>query len=177
MTCKRGWSSGTTTATQRIRPSNAFDLAERFAIEQVRVNKWGTRLLAIPVSIDHTVLPWKPVAPAINKGRDEMTVIPEESEENVRASDSALVEEDREQSTATPVLVTEQQVRFSTAADGTVQPARTAHRLTDAFRVVVTALHRLVEAPTHERSKRRVVPPRSRSYYETSLVSRERLRL
>ena len=106
-----------------------------------------------------------------------MTVIPEESEQNVHASDSAPVQEEREQSTATPVLVTEQQVRFSTSAAGTVQPARTTHRVTDAFGLVVTALHRLVAAPTHERPKRQVVPPRSRSYYETSLVSRERLRL
>ena len=106
-----------------------------------------------------------------------MTVIPGTSEENVRASNSRPVEEQRERPTAAPVLVTEEQVRFSTAAAGTVAPARTSHRLTDTFRVVVTALHRLFEAPTDERPQRRVIPPRSRSYYETSLVSRERLRL
>ena len=106
-----------------------------------------------------------------------MTVAPGASEENVRVSDSLPVEEESEQSTATPVLVTEQEVLFSTAAAGTVEPARTARRLTDALRMVVSALHRLVEAPTHERPKRPVVPPRSRSYYETSLVSRERMRL
>ena len=106
-----------------------------------------------------------------------MTVLPGTSDENMRVSNSLPEQEESEQSTAPTVLVAEQQVLFSTAAAGTVEPTRSAHRLTDAFHLVVAALHRLVEAPTHERPKRRVVPPRSRSYYETSLVSRERMRL
>ena len=109
----------------------------------------------------------------------EMTVSPRTSEQNRPDTDSAAQQEELERLATPPVLVTEQQVRLSTAAAaGSLPRTETAHGLTDAFRRVVSALHGIFVAPAaQQRPHRGSVPPRSRSYYESSLVSRERMRL
>ena len=76
--------------------------------------------------------------------------------------------------TEAPVLVTEQQVLLSTAA--AVRRPTASRRLADAFRGVAAAVHSVFSMP-NPRSHAPVVPPRSRSYYESSLVLRERMRL
>ena len=108
----------------------------------------------------------------------EMTVLPRTSEQNRPDTVSAAQQEELERLATPPVLVTEQQVRLSTAAAGSLPSTETAPGLTDAFRRVVSALHGVFVAPAaQQRPHRGSVPPRSRSYYESSLVSRERMRL
>lgn len=106
-----------------------------------------------------------------------MTVLPRTSEQNRPDTDSAAQQEELERLATPPVLVTEQQVRLSTAAAGSLPGTETARGLTDAFRRVVSALHGIFVATAQQRPHRGSVPPRSRSYYESSLVSRERMRL
>jgi hypothetical protein len=107
-----------------------------------------------------------------------MTVLPAVSKEKVVEQAPPPAAQELEQAPPTQVLVTEQQVLFGTAAAGSVQRTRTTRGFTAAVRVVATALHHLLTMPTAQpRPTRRVIPPRSRSYYETSLVSRERARL
>jgi hypothetical protein len=72
------------------------------------------------------------------------------------------------------VLVTEQQVLLSTAA--AARRPTTAHRLGDVIRGVATAVLSIY-ALTATRRPSPLIPPRSRGYYESSLVSRARMRL
>jgi hypothetical protein len=67
-----------------------------------------------------------------------------------------------------PVVITQQEVVFSTAAAMSPRPASISRRLIDAIRVVGAALHR---PPA-----RRHYPPRS-SYLELSRMAREMDRL
>jgi len=108
----------------------------------------------------------------------EMTALPRTSEENRPETVSAGLQEERERLTVPPALVTEQQVRLGTAAAVSLPRTGVTHGLTDALRRMVTALHGVFTASTRQgRPERPSVPPRSRSYYESSLVSRERMRL
>jgi hypothetical protein len=76
--------------------------------------------------------------------------------------------------TAAPVLVTEQQVLLGTAA--AARRPTTASRAAEAIRGVATAVRNVVAMPG-SRPRRPAIPARSRSYYESSLVSREWMRL
>ena len=108
----------------------------------------------------------------------EMTALPRTSEENRPETVSAGLQEERERLTVPPVLVTEQQIRLGTAAAVSLPRTGATHGLTDALRRMVTALHGVFAASTRQgRPERPSVPPRSLSYYESSLVSRERMRL
>ena len=107
-----------------------------------------------------------------------MTVIPGQSEQKRLRPAAPPLQQERKRNAAAPVLVTEQQVLLSTAAAGAGPAPTPARGLTDAFRGAVAALHGIFAAPTTQiRPGRRVVPPRSRSYYESSLMSRELFRL
>ncbi|MGH3677633.1 MAG: hypothetical protein ACRDU5_18235 [Mycobacterium sp.] len=99
-----------------------------------------------------------------------MTVLPAETTESVGAATTSTTAEDSRQAPGASVLITEQQVLFSTAV--TTRRPTTADRSADAVRVVATAVHGLFERPNSP-----VIPPRSRRYYESSLISRERARL
>ena len=108
----------------------------------------------------------------------EMTALPRTSEENRPETVSAGLQEERERLTVPAVLVTEQQIRLGTAAAVSLPRTGATHGLTDALRRMVTALHGVFAASTRQgRPERPSVPPRPRSYYESSLVSRERMRL
>ncbi len=73
-----------------------------------------------------------------------------------------------------PILITEHEVLFSTAAATGLRPTR---RWTDAVRIVSAATRRIfVTAPTDSRPKRRHYPPRA-SYLEDSRMAREMHRL
>ena len=73
---------------------------------------------------------------------------------------------------APPVLITEQQVLFATAAAMPLQPAKTSW--IDAVRTVLLAA--FVTSSNDERPKRRHYPPRS-DYLEDSRMAREMTRL
>jgi hypothetical protein len=112
------------------------------------------------------------------QGTIEMTVLPAVSEPKAVAPASSPVDQDSQQLSPPPVLVTEQQVLFSTAAAGSVQPAKYTRLLAVVIRVGAAALHGFIVTPiTRTRPAHQVIPPRTASYYETSLVSRERGRL
>lgn len=77
----------------------------------------------------------------------------------------------------TPVLITEQQVLFATAAASPSQPVRTRRRGLDAMRALaasVTALFATSASGTHP--KPRHYPPRH-DFLEDSRMAREMLRL
>jgi hypothetical protein len=77
----------------------------------------------------------------------------------------------------TPILVTEQEVVFSTSAAVSSLRTKTTRRLTDATRVVAATLRRMFLTSTaHPRPARRHYPPRS-SYLEHALMAREMHRL
>ena len=78
-----------------------------------------------------------------------------------------------EASPRTPVLITEQQVLFATAAAVPLQPARISRRWADAIRTLTAAF-----AKSHRESqpKPRHYPSRS-DYLENSRMAREMLRL
>jgi len=81
---------------------------------------------------------------------------------------------DTEASPRTPVLITEQQVLFATAAALPLQPARTGWRWAHAVRDKLAAA--FVSADTESRPKRRHYPPR-KDFLEDSRMAREMLRL
>lgn len=72
-----------------------------------------------------------------------------------------------------PVLITEQQVRFSTAAAVPLVPAETGRRWTDAVRAAVRAMF---TTSTTEARPRRHYPPRN-DFLESSRMAREMHRL
>jgi hypothetical protein len=76
--------------------------------------------------------------------------------------------------TAPPVLITEQKVLFGSAASIAVPPAGTRRRL-NPVQLATTALRQLFAS--QPRPAKVHYPPRSRSYYDTSLGGRERFRL
>lgn len=67
-----------------------------------------------------------------------------------------------------PVLISEQEVRFSTAAAVPLRPSKITHRLIEAIRVVSAALH---PPPA------RLHYPQRFSYLERALMAREMDRL
>jgi len=74
----------------------------------------------------------------------------------------------------TPVLITEQQVLFATAAAVPLQPARTGRRWVDAIRALLTAAFE--KSHSESQPKRRHYPSRE-DYLENSRMAREMLRL
>ena len=81
-----------------------------------------------------------------------------------------------EASPRTPVLITEQQVLFATAAAVPV-PAKTSRRWTEALRAVGASLTAaFVKSSNEARSTRRHYPPRN-DFLEDSRLSREMMRL
>jgi len=77
-----------------------------------------------------------------------------------------------------PVLVTEQEVVFSTSAAVSLPRTKTTRWLTEATRVVAATLRRMFMTPTaRPRPARRHYPPRSSSYLEHALMAREMHRL
>jgi hypothetical protein len=77
----------------------------------------------------------------------------------------------------TPVLVTEQQVLFATAAAVPLQPAKTGRRIVEALRAFgASAKAAFLRAGNDARFKSRHYPPRH-DYLEDSRMAREMLRL
>ena len=77
----------------------------------------------------------------------------------------------------TPVLITEQQVLFSSAAAIPLPRSKTAHRLTDAIHVVAVAIRQIFTAATTDpRPGRRHYAMRSDGYLEHSRIAREMYR-
>jgi hypothetical protein len=74
----------------------------------------------------------------------------------------------------TPVLITEQEVLFATAAAAPLQPARTGRGWLVALRAFLTAV--LEKSDSDSRPKRRHYPSRD-DYLENSRMAREMLRL
>jgi hypothetical protein len=72
----------------------------------------------------------------------------------------------------TPVLITEQEVVFATAAAGVPQPAKAGRRWTE----VIGALRAMVTSSTTEPRERRHYPARN-DYLENSRMAREMHRL
>ena len=78
-----------------------------------------------------------------------------------------------EASPHTPVLITEQQVLFATAAAVPLQPTRTTRRWTDAVRAIGAAF---VRSGNEVRPKRQHYPARD-GFLDDSRMAREMLRL
>jgi hypothetical protein len=74
----------------------------------------------------------------------------------------------------TPVLITEQQVLFATAAAVPLQPARTSPRWTQAVRAFITAA--FVKSSDDSQPKPRHYPSRN-DFLEDSRMAREMMRL
>jgi hypothetical protein len=88
-------------------------------------------------------------------------------------SDAAIPSADVEASPRTPVLITEQQVLFATAAALPLQPA-TTRRWTQSVRAFFSAA--FVASSNEARPKRRHYPSRD-DFMEDSRMSREMMRL
>jgi hypothetical protein len=86
--------------------------------------------------------------------------------------------EDSTERVSTPALITEQEVVFSTAAAVALPSPTTTRRFSDRLRSVATnVLVFLTPAPRPRPARRHVPARRYPSYFESSLESRERLRL
>jgi hypothetical protein len=79
-----------------------------------------------------------------------------------------------EASPRTPVLITEQQVLFATAAAVPLQPARTGRRWIESAWTFLTAA--FVKSGNESRPERRHYPSRN-DFFEDSRMAREMLRL
>src|SRR5436309_534595 len=79
-----------------------------------------------------------------------------------------------EASPRTPVLITEQQVLFATAAAVPLQPARTSRRWSEAARAILTAA--FVKSSNESQPKRCGHPSRN-DFLEDSRMAREMMRL
>ena len=77
----------------------------------------------------------------------------------------------------TPILITEQEVVFSTSAAVSLPRTKTTHRLTDATGVAATLRRMFLASTARPRPARRHYPPRSGSYLERALMAREMHRL
>jgi hypothetical protein len=87
------------------------------------------------------------------------------------------VEKSAEASSRTPVLITEQQVLFATAAAMPLQPATPSRRLTVAAGAIGASLRATFATSSNEaRPKRRQYPSRN-DFLEDSRMAREMLRL
>jgi len=77
----------------------------------------------------------------------------------------------------TPVLITERQVQFATAAALPLQPAKSSRRWTEALRAIGASVRAaFVTSSDEARPKRHQYPPRN-DYLEDSRLAREMLRL
>jgi hypothetical protein len=83
----------------------------------------------------------------------------------------AAVEAVTEEVTQTPVLITEQEVVFSTAAAVRVRPAKTRRGLIAVLRGI------FVNSTANAKKPRRHYPPRRNSYLEHAAMAREMHRL
>ncbi|MCW2688570.1 MAG: hypothetical protein JWR37_3460 [Mycobacterium sp.] len=85
-----------------------------------------------------------------------------------------------EASTATaPIVMTEREVVFSTAATSSHRRRQTTHWLTDSIRVAATSVRHMLASPRagHNRPARKHYPPRTAGYYERGVIARELDRL
>jgi hypothetical protein len=82
-----------------------------------------------------------------------------------------------EASPRTPVLITEQQVLFATAAAVPLQPARTSRRWTEALRAVVASLRAAFATSSNKARPKRQQYPSRNDFLEDSRMAREMLRL
>jgi hypothetical protein len=77
----------------------------------------------------------------------------------------------------TPVLITEQQVLFATAAAVPLRPARTSRSWTETVRAIAASLRAAIVTSSNDaRPKPRHYPPRN-DYLEDSRMAREMFRL
>ena len=83
----------------------------------------------------------------------------------------AAVESVTEEVTQTPVLITEQEVVFSTAAAVRVRPAKTSHGLIAVLRGI------FVDSTANAERPRSHYPPRRDSFLEHAAMAREMHRL
>lgn len=84
---------------------------------------------------------------------------------------------DVEASPRTPVLITEQQVLFATAAAVPLHPAKTHRRWTESARAIgASPRAAFVTSSNEDRPKRRHYPPRN-DFLEDSRMAREMMRL
>jgi hypothetical protein len=81
-----------------------------------------------------------------------------------------------EASPRTPVLITEQQVLFATAAALPLQPAKTSRRWVEVLRAIGASVRAAVTSSDEARPKRQHYPARN-DFLEDSRMSREMLRL
>jgi hypothetical protein len=77
----------------------------------------------------------------------------------------------------TPVLITEQEVLFATAAAVPLQPAKIGRRWIEAVRTVGTGLRAAVVTSSNEARPQRRHHPARNDYLEDSRMAREMLRL
>jgi hypothetical protein len=82
-----------------------------------------------------------------------------------------------EASPPTPVLITEQQVVFATAAALPLQPAKTGRRWVEAVRTIGASLRAAVATSSNETRPKRQHYPSRNDFLEDSRMSREMLRL
>lgn len=77
----------------------------------------------------------------------------------------------------TPVLITERQVRFATAAAVPLHPAKTTRSWAETVRAIAASLRAAIVASSNDaRPKSRHYPPRS-DYLDDSRMAREMFRL
>jgi len=81
------------------------------------------------------------------------------------------------ESPRTPVLITEQQVLFATAAAVPLQPAKTSRRLTEVMRGIGASVRAAFVTSSDEAQPMRRHYPSRNDYLEDSRMSREMLRL
>lgn len=82
-----------------------------------------------------------------------------------------------EASPRTPVLITEQQVLFATAAALPLRPAKTSRRWTEVMRAIGASVRAAFVTPSDEAGPRRRHYPSRNEYLEDSRMAREMLRL
>ena len=82
-----------------------------------------------------------------------------------------------EASPRTPVLITEQQVLFATAAAVPLQPAKTSRRWAEAARAIGASLRAAFVTSSNEAQPKRRHYPSRNDFLEDSRMSREMLRL
>ncbi|MDT5334178.1 MAG: hypothetical protein QOF31_5475 [Mycobacterium sp.] len=87
------------------------------------------------------------------------------------------IEQPAETSPRTPVLITEQQVLFATAAAVPLQPTRTSRRWTEAVRAIGASVKAAFVTSSDEAEPKRRHYPARNEYLEDSRMSREMLRL
>jgi hypothetical protein len=82
-----------------------------------------------------------------------------------------------EASPRTPVVITEQQVLFATAAALPLQPAKTSRRWVEAVRAIGAGLRAAVVTSSNETRPKRQHYPARNEYLEDARMAREMFRL